>query len=245
MATRCRIRTEISFMKWMMNKRKMKYFILFLLLSATLAVAGFQIYSELSSRQKEKRTFDSLVEMVTLPDNHFTDTDSISEDSTEQTESDRDLTELFRQNDECVGWICIPDTTVNYPVMYTPDESQKYLRRNFYGEYSVCGVPFLDGRCALESPKLIIYGHNMNNGTMFADLTKYINDDFKQSHSAIEFETANVQKKYIVSEVKITDISDKWYSNVDAETDGQVLILSTCYGWNENGRLLIIAKEEK
>ena len=43
------------------------------------------------------------------------------------------------------AYICIPNTAVNYPVMFTPEEPQKYLRKNFEGEYSVSGVPFLDG----------------------------------------------------------------------------------------------------
>ena len=43
------------------------------------------------------------------------------------------------------AYICIPNTAVNYPVMFTPEEPQKYLRKNLEGEYSVSGVPFLDG----------------------------------------------------------------------------------------------------
>lgn len=55
---------------------------------------------------------------------------------------------LFAQNSECVGWICIHDTHVNYPGIHTPDNPQKHLRKNFYGEYSQSGVPFLDENAA-------------------------------------------------------------------------------------------------
>ena len=68
---------------------------------------------------------------------------------------------LFAQNSDCIGWLCIPDTQLSYPVMHTPDNPQKYLRRSFYGEYSQSGVPFLDWRCGLQSDHLIVYGHNM------------------------------------------------------------------------------------
>ena len=49
----------------------------------------------------------------------------------EQKQSSRNLTPLFEANGDCIGWICIPNTAVNYPVMFTPEEPQKYLRKNF------------------------------------------------------------------------------------------------------------------
>ena len=55
------------------------------------------------------------------------------------------------------AYICIPNTAVNYPVMFTPEEPQKYLRKNFEGEYSVSGVPFLDGASTPECDNLIVY----------------------------------------------------------------------------------------
>ena len=73
-------------------------------------------------------------------------------------------------NNDCFGWLSISGTNINYPVMHTPNNPQEYLHKNFYGEYSQNGVPFLDSRCAEDSSNLIVYGHNMNNGTMFADL---------------------------------------------------------------------------
>ena len=52
------------------------------------------------------------------------------------------ISELIAMNSECFGWISIAGTNINYPVMHTPDNSQKYLNKNFYGEYSLSGVPF-------------------------------------------------------------------------------------------------------
>lgn len=77
------------------------------------------------------------------------------------------ISELTSMNSDCFGWISIKGTNINYPVMHTPDNPQMYLNRNFYCEYSFSGVPFLDGRCSADSTNLIIYGHHMNNGTMF------------------------------------------------------------------------------
>lgn len=230
----------------MTKKRKISLIFISVLLSAVLAVSGFQIYSELSSRQKEKEDFDTLADLVQPDSTDKPTTESVSEGTDESAgsaEAVRDLTELFRQNGECVGWICIPDTAVNYPVMHTPDNPEKYLRQNFYGEYSVSGVPFLDGRCSLDSSNLILYGHNMKNGTMFSDLRKYTDAAFRESHAVIEFQTAEGSTFYTVTEVRITDIYDNWYEQINTDEGGRFLTLSTCYGSQKSGRILIIAKE--
>lgn len=83
--------------------------------------------------------------------------------------------------------------------MHTPSDPQKYLRRNFYGKYSQSGVPFLDGRCDLQSTNLIIYGHNMKNGTMFSDLKKYVDRDFLNAHRTVKFETEDGIRYFTVT----------------------------------------------
>ena len=228
----------------MTKKRKISLICLSVLLSAALAVSEFQIYRELSSRQKEKEDFDTLAELVQPPVTKPPGTEPVTEETDEAADpikNARELSELFRQNGDCIGWICIPDTAINYPVMHTPENPEKYLRQNFYGEYSVSGVPFLDGRCSLGSGNLILYGHNMKNGTMFSDLRKYTDSAFREKHSVIEFQTADGSRFYTVTEVRITDIYDEWYSQLD--TDTNYLTLSTCYGSSKSGRILIIAAE--
>lgn len=230
----------------MTMKRRISLICASVLLSAVLAVSGFQIYKELSSRQKEKEDFDTLVELVQPDIANNPMTDPVSEEpgeAAEPTAVARELSELFRQNSECIGWICIPDTAVNYPVMHTPDNPEKYLRQNFYGEYSASGVPFLDGRCCLDSANLILYGHNMKNGTMFSDLRKYTDAAFRDTHSVIEFQTAEGSTFYAVTEVCVTDIYDDWYEQIDIDTSDRFLTLSTCCGSRKSGRILIIAKE--
>ena len=115
---------------------------------------------------------------------------------------------------------------------------------NFYGEYSQSGVPFLDYRCSPDSGNLLVYGHNMKNGTMFGELKSYTDPAFYADHPTIEFQTADGLFRYTVSEVRITDTSDKWYEDISSELfEGKRhLVLSTCYGGG-SGRLLIIATE--
>lgn len=225
-----------------MKKSKISLIILIFLLSAVIVLCGFNIYCELSARNCEKQNFDEIVSLVTVDEND--DSESEDQPSAEsQTEKKRNLKALFNQNSDCIGWIYIPDTSVNYPVMHTPSNPQKYLRRDFYGNYSQSGVPFLDSRCDLESTDLIIYGHNMRNGTMFSELKNSVNADFRNAHPIIEFETADGVHRFTVTDVKITDTADEKYNEIYS-SDGRFLTLSTCYGNRKSGRILVTSKEE-
>lgn len=89
---------------------------------------------------------------------------------------------LFEQNNDFIGWIKIEGTNVNYPVMQTPNKPDFYLKRSFDKTYSDCGVPYIDEACMTGiSNNLVIYGHHMNDGSMFADLCKYTDADFTRS----------------------------------------------------------------
>lgn len=228
------------------NKPALIFFCL--LLSAAAVLSGVKIHSELKERQKEKKDFASVAEIAKLPMTEapaesVTDTETeTSAEPTEQPVAGHNIQALIAENADCIGWLSIDGTNISYPVMHTPSDSQKYLRRNFYGKYSQSGVPFLDGRCNLQSTNLIIYGHNMKNGTMFADLKKYVDRDFLNAHRTVKFETMDGIRYFTVTKVLKTNTSDAWYDRIAAE-DGRHLILSTCYGSGKDGRLLIIAEE--
>lgn len=219
-----------------------------LLLSAAAVLAGANIYSELKERQKEKEDFAAVSQIAELPMTEapaesVTDAETeTSAEPTEQPAAEHNIQALIAENADCIGWLSIDGTNISYPVMHTPSDPQKYLRRNFYGKYSQSGVPFLDGRCDLQSSNLIIYGHNMRNGTMLSDLKRYVDRDFLNAHRTVKFETTDGVQTFIVTEVLKTNTSDAWYDRIAAE-DGRQLILSTCYGSGKDGRLLIIAAE--
>ena len=156
--------------------------------------------------------------------------------------AEHNIQALIAENADCIGWLSIDGTSISYPVMYTPSEPQKYLRRSFYGQYSQSGVPFLDGRCSTVGGNLIIYGHNMKNGTMFSDLKKYLNTDFLNAHRTVRLEPAGGVFLFTVTEVLKTNTADPWYDRISCE-GGRRLLLSTCYGSGKDGRLLIIAEE--
>lgn len=209
-----------------------------LLLSAVAVLSGVNIYTELKEQQKEKDDFVS-ISQIAEPTVTAAQTES---EPTEQPAAERNIQALITENADCIGWLSINGTNISYPVMYTPSEPQKYLRRSFYGQYSQSGVPFLDSRCSMNGGNLIIYGHNMRNGTMFSDLKKYVNREFLNAHRTVKFETADGVQTFTVTEVLKTNTADPWYDHTTCE-DGRHLILSTCYGSGKDGRLLIIAAE--
>ena len=261
--------------------RRIKFGVFAFLLLAVIVTCGVKIGGELLSRQKEREDFEELAKLVTVEkpsttpaptgppaaDEQPATAATPSHDSEEESQEQlRDLSELFAMNEDFVGWLCIPGTDINYPVMHTPDDPEKHLRRNFHGEYSESGVPFLDFRCALDSENLIIYGHNMMNGTMFAELQGYVQEDFCKAHPIVEFQTADGCAEYQVFAVAWVKGNDEWYKFVGAnsakdfnesvekitgkalftidaapEYGRQILTLSTCYDSANNGRLLVLA----
>lgn len=227
--------------------RKLNIFLI-LLLSALLVISGYMIWKEVSLQQKEKNEFDKIIEIVENTEKTTdleTDTDDKTgdESKTVETVQSRNLNPLFEMNSDCVGWIYIEGTNINYPVMHTPNSPQKYLRKNFNGEYSQSGVPFVDARCSVDGGTVILYGHNMKNGTQFSDLKKYLSTDFSNTHKNIEFQTKAGVRIYTVIDVKKTDIYDEIYNQINPQDD--TLILSTCYGSAKSDRLIVIAKEAK
>ena len=94
---------------------------------------------------------------------------------------------LRRQNTDLQAILTIPETSINHPVMHTPNDSENedfYLRRNFAKRDDIKGTLFFDKRNNLmtRDQNLIIYGHNFPDGSMFGELEKYKNPDFYQQH---------------------------------------------------------------
>ena len=99
---------------------------------------------------------------------------------------------LYLENADMVGWIQIEVTSIDYPVMQTPADPNYYLKHDFEKHYTDYGCPFMQADCDALCPSdnLIIYGHNMKDGSMFADLAKYRSKDFWQTHKTVWFDTA-------------------------------------------------------
>ena len=108
----------------------------------------------------------------------------------------------WEANPDTIGWISIPGTEIDYPVMYTPEDPDFYLNHGFDQEPSAGGMIYLDagddggGRKAQEPAEaeaakrinFILYGHHMKNGTMFAGLEQYRSAEFFEEHRTIFFD---------------------------------------------------------
>ena len=121
------------------------------------------------------------------------------------------LQEQYEKNPDLAGWLTIPGTRIDYPVMYSPDEPERYLHANFDAAYSFAGLPFLDAACDTESGNRIIYAHNMLDGSMFRTLLKYQQKDFWQRNPVISFNTLYEEQEYEV----VAAFYDKVYKKSD------------------------------
>ena len=109
--------------------------------------------------------------------------------------------EIRELNQDVVGWITVPDTLIDYPVVQSKD-NYFYLRHNINKEYNNSGCPFLDYRNNVKpdsgARNLIIYGHHRRNGTMFAQLKKYNDVDFYKENPVIRFDTIYERCEWII-----------------------------------------------
>ena len=98
--------------------------------------------------------------------------------------------DLQKENEDVKAWIKINGTNINYPVVQAND-NEYYLYRNYKKENSNYGSIFIDSNSNIENPNsnIIMYGHNMKDGSMFKDLLKYLNKEYFNNHRYIEFVT--------------------------------------------------------
>lgn len=114
---------------------------------------------------------------------------------------------LYKENNDLIGWIKIDNTEINYPVMYTPNDKNFYLYKNWNKEDSKIGLPYIDERCDIEnSENLIIYAHCMKDGHMFGGLKKYKNKDYYEQHKIIKFDTLYEEQEYEIVSVFVTKV---------------------------------------
>ncbi len=117
--------------------------------------------------------------------------------------------EAKETNPDVVGWISIPGTSINYPVARC-DNNEYYLGRNVEKQKSRYGTIFMDFRNAdpEQQRQIVLYGHNMKNGTMFHDLANYKQQDFFDQYRTINFiwdGTATVWEIYLATVIPALD----------------------------------------
>ena len=181
----------------------------------------------------------------------------------EKEESDN----LFEKNVDYRGWLKIDNTNINYPILQGQD-NEEYLYKDINNEYIVSGSIFMNYlNNGFDDQNTVLFGHNMKNGTMFANLKKYKEEDFFYNNNDIEIELSNGQYlKYKVFSVYITDINDNYTktsfedkdeykefleriknksiykSDISVNENDKIITLSTCSYEFDDARLVVTGK---
>lgn len=174
-----------------------------------------------------------------------------------------DLKNLINQNNETIGWIKVPNTEINYPVVQTKDNTY-YLNYDFNKKENTAGWIFLDYRNKLDNSdnNYIIYGHNRLDNSMFGTLKNTLNEEWYKNNKYIFFNTTNSYLTYEVFAVysidkddfksSINSISENDYNNylkdaikrsiynfnVEVTTQDKIITLYTCTDDNESRTIL-------
>lgn len=189
-------------------------------------------------------------------------------DGTDETTPKPKLTyEQYQElNSDVVGWISIKDTKIDYPIAQGPD-NEYYLSHSVEKEASKSGTVFLDARVNVGAKHMILFGHNMRNGTQFNGLNQYSQASFYENHREFSVTFGDTKYTYKVFAVYTVDKDAARYmgtqfaddetfatymnelaelSKFDVDTtikgDDHVITLSTCNRTDySNGRFVVHA----
>lgn len=172
---------------------------------------------------------------------------------------------LHNENNDYLFWLYIPKTKIDYPVMMSRD-NKDYLHSSFYKEKLYAGTLFIDALSQKQENQdnLIIYGHNMKDGSMFGTLKKWRSEKYFNEHKFIEIYTEKEKRVYLIFAVREVSsnmdllhykldgftneeyIQDARNNNIhfrefeDQYKNNQIMTLSTCMS-NDAKRLIINA----
>lgn len=133
----------------------------------------------------------------------------------QETERMLQVRGLKEQYEDVVGWLEVPGTNINYPVMQGEDNNF-YVKHDYKKEYAFDGSIFLhkDYDWTIPSSNLLLYGHNNKNDVMFAQLLKYKDENFYKQYPIIKFTTPEEDAEYEIIAVFLSRIYYKSEQNV-------------------------------
>lgn len=233
-------------------------FISFVIMLVSISLISiFFIYKDKKEDYEQEKVFEEIIDIVN--------------ESEEKEENAINIEELYKINNDIVGWLKIDNTNINYPVMQTKDRPNYYLKRNFYKKYSSLGTPYIAENCSIEtSDNLIIYGHHIKGKRVFGELENYKSKEYYNNHKNIKFYTMQEKAEYeIIAVFKTIAYTGfryyEFYNAKDerefctfvnkckelsfydtekiAEYGDKLITLSTCEYSNPNGRLVVVARK--
>ena len=248
--------------------------ILIVLCVVFIGVFGFSAYKIVSTINGYKQAEKSYTDLT----QQFTNTTSTSPTPVpsadvgdgidpEVSPIDVDIAALHAQYPDVVGWIYSPDTKINYPIAYT-DNNFWYLDHLYDESYNANGTIFIDTKCASDfsDKNTLVYGHNMNDGSMFASLRNYRDESYYPDHPCIYISTENYHYRLDLIAVFVTEPTSFAYANtfdedeqflhyietiksmstfkseVEVSAEDKVVTLSTCTYEIDDGRYVVVGK---
>ena len=178
-------------------------------------------------------------------------------------------------NSDVVGWLTIPNTTIDAEVLQKVGDNVYYERRDITQKYNWYGCYYADGGNTFGTrndltKNTIIYGHNMNDGSMFADIAGYTQETYWREHPIIQCDSLTRQREYEVmavlqfkdseqaaqdyysvpcDEMNFTEYISRladaalYDTGIQAVWGDQILALSTCSRQDSDSRILVIARK--
>lgn len=271
-----------------MKKKRIIYWSLVTVLSLVIVVCIGLIAAKLIGDAQNQSDYDKLASMMESAKDAAANTeptDPVDPDTT----ADPDTTDpeatipvsdmlyeyqlLYALNNDMVGWITIDGTEINYPVVQSLYEPNFYLRKNFYKEKATCGTIYARESCDVNTPSdnVVLYGHNMRNGTMFADLHNYEDPAVWAENRFIQFNTLTEYHTYEIFAIFKTSATagegfryhvfenarnaeefdafvaqckqlSFYDTGITPQYGEKLLTLSTCDKSIDNGRLVVVAR---
>ena len=229
--------------------------------SAAALIAGgiyFLFYDDLAQKISYEKLKPFMPDITVLS---VASTEQINKEN--KAELKKQVRELSQSYDSSIGWIFVPDTNINYPIMQAED-NEYYLHRSYDGNYLYSGSVFLDWRCNSDfsGDVNMLYGHNMQNGSMFADVLNFLNEDYFDSHkygwlttedSVYRVEFFSVSQPQSYSGVyNVQRAGDMWLKKlksfnvidreIEIEDDDCMISLSTCTNSEGSSRTVLTGK---
>lgn len=213
----------------------------------------------------------SLWDIYKIYANSFADEELLKFRPTDDGEDNPTLKDLKKLNPDVKAWIQVPKTNIDYPVVQGQDDME-YINKNVYGEFELSGAIFLSclNKDDFSDPYNLVYGHNMKNGGMFADVADFTNKEYFETHQKGKLYLTNATRKIrFFACMKVTAADAKiyhpdgyrkenlkdlldyiqanavQYRDVNVADENSLIALSTCSEAETNGRVVLIGKLER
>lgn len=212
------------------------------LFAALLLFSTYKLLRITYEYKVSEKLYNGLADQVISAENPG----SASESGQEVSPVNVDFGPLLAQSEDVVGWIYGPDTPINYPIVRAEDNDY-YLHRYLDGSYNGGGIPFMDCQCPKDfsGANSIVYGHHMNDGSMFASLSNYREDGYYQAHPVLYLNTPTQNYRIDVFSGYVTDADSDTYTLGFSDSDAYLSYLDSMRTQSDFSADVEIAPEDR